>query len=174
MDYRLRKLVPGDAASMARYANNRNVARYLTDEFPHPYTEEDARIFIERVMKSDSLLIRTIEVNGEASGAIGVHPQSDVHRRNAEMGYWLAEDYWGRGIVTRAIGEMVDMAFGELDIDRIFARPFSNNPRSQRVLEKTGFILEGRFEKTLIKNGEYLDELIYAVRKEHWRRNKDK
>ena len=80
------------------------------------------------------------------------------------MGYWLAEKYWGQGIITKAISEMVKFAFNTYDIDRVFARPFGTNIPSQRVLEKAGFQLEARFEKTLFKNGEYLDELIYAIR----------
>jgi RimJ/RimL family protein N-acetyltransferase len=81
------------------------------------------------------------------------------------MGYWLAEDYWGKGIMPEAIRQMVEYSFNNLDIDRIFARPFGINIASQRVLEKAGFILEARFEKTILKNGEHLDEMYYAVRK---------
>ncbi|MDV7400217.1 GNAT family protein, partial [Arthrospira platensis SPKY1] len=77
---------------------------------------------------------------------------------------WLAEPFWGRGIVTEAIKQVVDFAFNTYDINRIFARPFGTNIASQRVLEKAGFTLEARLEKTLYKNGEYLDELIYSVR----------
>ena len=81
------------------------------------------------------------------------------------MGYWLAEQYWGQGIITEAIRQMAEYSFTTLDIDRIFARPFGTNTASQRALEKAGFILEARFEKTIFKNGEYQDELFYAVRK---------
>jgi [ribosomal protein S5]-alanine N-acetyltransferase len=166
MDYRLREFSEADTESLVRYANNYKVARFLTDGFPYPYTEEHARSFISNANSEKSPnLIFAIEVNGEAAGAIGVHPQSDIHRKNAEMGYWLAEPYWGHGIVTRAVREMVAIAFERFDINRIFARPFSSNPASQKVLEKAGFRLEGRFEKTLIKNGEYLDELVYAIRR---------
>jgi RimJ/RimL family protein N-acetyltransferase len=162
MDYRLRKFRIDDAESLSRYANNFNVSRYLTDAFPYPYTIEDAREFILKLANDPGLTIFAIEVNNEASGAIGVHPQSDIHRKNAELGYWLAEPYWGYGIVTRAVQEIVEIAFEKHNINRIFARPFSNNPASQRVLEKAGFNLEGRFSRTLIKNNEYLDELIYG------------
>jgi [ribosomal protein S5]-alanine N-acetyltransferase len=88
--------------------------------------------------------------------------------KNAELGYWLAEPFWGRGIVSSAISQMVEFAFSTYDIDRVFARPFGTNIASQKVLEKNNFILEGKFEKTLIKNGELLDELIYAIRRERW------
>lgn len=167
MEYRLRELKIEDAESIAKYANNYNISRFLTDAFPFPYGIEDARIFITKIAADPEVTILTIEVNGEAAGAIGIHPQSDIHRKNAELGYWLAEPYWGHGIVTRAIREIVELAFKKYTINRIFARPFSNNPASQRVLEKAGFSLEGRFSRTLIKNGEYLDELIYALRRPH-------
>ena len=101
---------------------------------------------------------------GRARGAAEA-PQADVHRKNAELGYWLAEPYWGQGIITRAITRMVSYGFEHWDIHRIFARPFGTNIASQRALEKAGFVLEARFEKTIFKNGEYLDELVYAIRR---------
>ncbi len=166
MDYKLREWRIEDAKAVAHYANNINVAKFLTDAFPHPYTEEDGRDFITKALTDNEMTVMAIEIEGEPAGGIGIHPQQDIYRRNAELGYWLAEKYWGRGIMTKAVREMVEIAFRKYDIDRIFARPFSNNPGSQRVLEKAGFRLEGRFEKTLIKNDEYLDELIYAIRRE--------
>ena len=98
-------------------------------------------------------------------GGIGVHPQTDIHFKNAELGYWLAEPLWGQGIITKAILQMVDYGFKTYDITRIFARPFGTNIGSQKALEKAGFTLEGRFEKSLFKNDEYVDELIYAIRR---------
>jgi RimJ/RimL family protein N-acetyltransferase len=109
--------------------------------------------------------ILAIEVAGRVAGGIGIHPQNDVYRKNAELGYWLAEPYWGNGIMSRAIPEMVDYAFKKFDVDRIFARPFGTNLASQKVLEKAGFVLEARFEKTVFKNGTMLDELVYATRR---------
>jgi [ribosomal protein S5]-alanine N-acetyltransferase len=103
-------------------------------------------------------------VDGKAVGGIGIHIQPDIYQKNAEMGYWLGEPFWGKGIITNAISQMVDYAFKHWSINRIFARPFGTNLASQRVLEKAGFLLEGKFEKTLYKNGEYMDELIYATR----------
>jgi ribosomal-protein-alanine N-acetyltransferase len=104
-----------------------------------------------------------IEVDGIACGSIGIFPQTDVHRKNAEMGYWLAEDYWGRGIITEAIERTIEYGFRTFDINRIFARPYATNRASQRVLEKAGMRLEARFEKSLFKNGEFLDECIYSI-----------
>nr|GFD37118.1 acetyltransferase (GNAT) domain protein [Tanacetum cinerariifolium] len=114
----------------------------------------------------DPVHIFAIEVDGQAVGGIGIHPQDDIHRRNAELGYWLAEPFWGQGIISAAIGQAVAFAFQTYDIDRVFARPFGTNLGSQRVLEKNGFVLEGRFEKALVKDGELLDELVYAIRRE--------
>ncbi|MFO7977115.1 MAG: GNAT family protein [Bacteroidales bacterium] len=166
MDYKLRPWKMDDLDSLVRYANNRNISRFLTDRFPHPYTDEDARNFIEMATSESHGNIFAIEVQGEAAGSIGIHPLQDIFRENAELGYWLAEPYWGQGIITRAVREMVHFAFDHYDIRRVFARPFGNNPASQKVLEKAGFILEARFEKSLIKNGERLDELVFAIRRE--------
>lgn len=107
-----------------------------------------------------------IEVNGEAAGSIGIFPQSDIHEKSAEIGYWLSEKYWGNGIMPGAIAEIVAYGFETFDIVRIYARPFSTNKDSQRVLEKAGFVLEARLKKALYKSGEYMDELIYSKLKE--------
>ncbi len=166
MDFRLRPWKIEDVDSLVKYANNLNISKNLQDRFPSPYTLEDAYDFIGmNIAKGEPTEIFAIEVNGEAAGGIGLHQQADIQIKNAEMGYWLGEPYWGNGIMTRAIQQMVDYGFETFDITRIFARPFGTNLASQRVLEKAGFILEGRFEKTLFKNGEYLDELFYAVRR---------
>ena len=165
MDFRLRPWNISDLPSLVAHANNFNVARFMTDLFPHPYTEESGRGFIAFATKDDPIHIFAIEVDGEAAGGIGIHPQQDIMRKNAELGYWLGEKFWGNGIVTRAIPQMVDFAFRTYDITRVFARPFGNNPASHRVLEKCGFRLEARIAGNIIKNGEILDELIYAIRR---------
>jgi ribosomal-protein-alanine N-acetyltransferase len=157
-----------DLGNLVRHANNWNVAKNMTDKFPFPYSESNARSFIAFATQGDPLHIFAIEVDEQAVGGIGIHPQDDIHRRNAELGYWLAEPYWGQGIISAAIRQAVDFAFRTYDIDRVFARPFSINVGSQRVLEKNGFTLEGKFEKVLVKDGELLDELIYAIRREAW------
>lgn len=165
MQFTLRTWNINDLDNLVRYANNFKVAKNMSDGFPHPYTVEAGKAFIENMAGNQNNLIYAIDVNGEAVGAIGVHPQTDIHRRNAEMGYWLAEPFWGNGIVPAAIKEIVKQAFNKFDIDRIFARPFGSNLASQKVLEKAGFKLEARFEKALIKNGNIEDELVYAIRK---------
>jgi RimJ/RimL family protein N-acetyltransferase len=166
MDFTLRPFHITDADLLPEYANNFNIARYLMDVFPHPYHVEHAKTFIKMATKDDPVHIFAIDIDGRASGAIGLHLQQDVFRKNAELGYWLAEPFWGKGIMTRAVRKMIDFGFDTYDINRIFARPFSSNLASQRVLEKSGFRLEARLEKTVFKNGEFLDELIFATRKE--------
>lgn len=165
MKFKLRPWKKDDLPSLVKHANNFEIARNMMDIFPHPYTKEDGEKFLEMVLKQDPPMILAIEVEGEAVGSIGLHPQKDIMRKNGELGYWLAEPFWGKGIVTKAIKEMVDYGFKNLDIERIFARPFGTNIASQKALEKAGFKLEAHLENTLYKNQEYQDELIYALRK---------
>lgn len=149
---------------LVRYAGNRKIWRNLTDEFPHPYTRADGESFIRRVSAEEPVRVLAIEVEGHAVGAIGITPQGGIHRKNTELGYWLAEPFRGRGIMTLAVREAVGYAFSTFDIDRVYAKIFGSNKASQRVLEKNGFIAEARFSKTVFKDGEYEDEIVYAVR----------
>jgi RimJ/RimL family protein N-acetyltransferase len=165
MKFKLRPWTLEDLNSLVRNANNFNVARFMTDGFPHPYTNENGKAFLEFATKDTPINNFAIDIQGEAAGGIGIRLQSDIHKKNAEIGYWLGESFWGKGIITEAIKEIIEFGFENYDINRIFAKPFGTNPASQRVLEKSGFKLEGKFEKTLLKNGEYLDELIYAIRR---------
>lgn len=165
--FHLRPFLHSDAPSLALHANNPAIADNLTNAFPHPYTLSDAEQFIARVSAQSPTQVFCIEVDGEAAGGIGLFPQADIMCKNAELGYWLSQDHWGKGIITAAIRQMVDYGFRTWDISRIFARPFGSNTASQRVLEKAGFILEARLEKTIFKNGREEDECIYAVRKTH-------
>jgi RimJ/RimL family protein N-acetyltransferase len=168
MEFKLRPWNTNDLESLVKHANNWNVAKNLTDKFPYPYTENDGKLFIEFATADDPIHIFAIDINGEAVGGIGIHPQSDIFKKNAELGYWLAESFWGQKIISHAIKQIVEFGFSTYNIDRIFARPFGTNISSQKVLEKNNFILEGSFEKVILKNGEYLDELVYAIRKENW------
>ncbi len=162
MTFHLRKWNEADLDSLVKHANSINIAKWLTNGFPYPYTYESGKAYLSMIVNDNPTKIFAIEVNGKAVGSIGLYPQSDIHEKNAEMGYWLAEEYWGKGIMTKAIREIVDYGFETFDIIRIFARPFSTNLRSQRTLEKAGFKLEARLYKALFKNGEFMDELIYA------------
>jgi [ribosomal protein S5]-alanine N-acetyltransferase len=165
MDFELRPWTMDDLDDLVAAANNFKIAKNMMDMFPHPYHQENGKAFIEMTMKASPPNIMAIVVEGKANGGIGIHPQHDVHRKNAELGYWLAEPFWGKGIVPKAVERMVKYAFDNFDITRIFARPFGTNKASQRVLEKAGFILEARFDKTIFKNNEYQDELVYAIRR---------
>jgi [ribosomal protein S5]-alanine N-acetyltransferase len=164
-DFILRPWNSGDIESLVKYAGNKKISDNLTDAFPHPFTKKDAEDFIVRFTKDDPQKAFAIEINGEACGSIGVFPQTDIHRKNAETGYWLAEPYWGRGIMSSVVREIIKYGFATFDITRIFARPFGTNVASHRVLEKAGMKLESRFEKTVFKNGQYHDELFYAALK---------
>lgn len=165
MKFNLRPFRESDKENLVKYANNINIAANLTDKFPHPYTQEHAQHFIQNALKHSPANVLAITIDDEVIGGIGIHPQDDIQRKNAELGYWLAEQYWGKGIISSAIPLMVEYGFKNFDIDRIFARPFGTNIASQKVLEKSGFKLEARFEKTLLKNGVQLDELVYAIRR---------
>ncbi len=164
-NFTLRPWTTADLNSLVTFADNTEIAKFMTDQFPHPYTSENGKAFIAAASKGSPLHIFAIDINGQAAGGIGIHPQTDIHRKNAELGYWLAEPFWGHGIITKAVLQIVDYGFKNFEINRIFARPFGTNKASQRVLEKAGFKLEARFEKSLFKNGEYIDELVYAVRR---------
>ncbi len=166
MKFKLRPWSTEDVESLVKYANNENIANFLTDQFPNPYNKNHGKSFIEMTFKTSPPNILAIDINGEAVGSIGIYPQNDIHINNAELGYWLGEPFWGNGIITLAIKEMIAYCFKNWDFNRIYARPFGNNIGSQRVLEKAGFVLEGRFKNIIYKNGVYLDELIYAVRKD--------
>ena len=162
-----------DAESIAKYANNRNIWRNLRDRFPHPYSLQDAHEFLAgRAEIGSSLGVQrtptietsfAIEVDGEAAGSIGLLLNDDVHRGTAELGYWLAEPHWGRGIVTEAARAMVAYGFDDLGLRRIEAVVFAWNPASTRVLEKAGLTFEARLRKQVIKDGEVMDALLYAI-----------
>lgn len=165
MKVKLRPFTQEDLDAMVYHANNPKVAANLTDAFPSPYTRESGLLFLERVMKQDPAEVLAIEVDGEVVGNIGIHPQQDVNRLNAELGYFIGEEHWGKGIATEAIKLMVRYAFDHFDLQRIFARPFGTNIASQKVLQKAGFILEARIPEILIKNGQLEDELFFGIRR---------
>ncbi|MGL5888924.1 MAG: GNAT family N-acetyltransferase [Bacteroidia bacterium] len=165
-DFTLRPWRHTDLEQLVFHANNPRIADNLTNSFPHPYTSERGESFINTAIgNGEPHRILAIALNDEIIGSIGMYPQSDIMIRNAELGYWLAEPFWGRGIATAAIRQIVDYGFRTFEFTRIFARPFGSNIGSQRALEKAGFVLEARLAGTIFKNGRVEDELIYAVRK---------
>jgi len=150
-----------DTPALVRHADNPRIAAMMRDGFPSPYTRDDARRFIAMAAGSANLLL-AIEADGEAMGGIGIHPLNDVYRKTAEIGYWLAEPYWGRGIATGAVRGVVPAAFERFEIIRLQAGIFSNNPASMRVLEKCGFFQEAVHHNAITKNGVALDEVLYV------------
>lgn len=159
----LRPWQPGDAESLVRHANNRNVSRNLRDRFPYPYTLADAQWWIQHVNSGGSDVSFAIVVDGQAAGGIGIILKDDIYRRSAEIGYWLGEEFWGRGIVTEAVRLMTDYAFANYDLCRLYAGVFESNVGSCRVLEKAGYHFEARLRQAITKEGQTFDELIYAM-----------
>jgi ribosomal-protein-alanine N-acetyltransferase len=152
-----------DAPSLAAHANNRRIWLNLRDRFPHPYTRSDARAFIRSTSRQRPETAFAIIVHDEAVGGIGVVPNADVERVSAEIGYWLAEPLWGRGIMTEALTAVTKYAGDLHGLTRVYALPFASNLGSCRVLEKAGYVLEGRLRRSAIKDGRIIDQLQYAL-----------
>lgn len=158
-----------DADSLVHHADNINVARQLRDRFPHPYTRADARAFIEQVLPANPQTNFAIEADGGAVGGIGFVPGTDVERFSAEIGYWLGEAFWGRGIATDALLLVTGYAFTRVNMLRLFALPFADNVGSARVLEKAGYAREGLLRHSSVKFGQPRDQLIYARISSTWK-----
>ncbi|MFZ4059465.1 MAG: GNAT family N-acetyltransferase [Ferruginibacter sp.] len=161
-DIVLRTLNESDAPKMAELANNIKVARNLRDGFPYPYTLKDAEIFIEKYGKTHPMNIFAIEYQGEYAGNISLMPGTDVYRKSAEIGYFIGEAFWNKGIVSTAVNLITEYGFKFLDIVRIHCGIFEYNTASQRVLEKCGFVKEGIFKKAVFKENRFWDEIRYA------------
>jgi [ribosomal protein S5]-alanine N-acetyltransferase len=151
-----------DAESLARQANNRKIWLAVRDLFPHPYTIQHAHEYLQRATTEQPEMKFCIEIEHAAVGGIGAHPGQDVYRHTATVGYWLGEQFWGRGVMTEALAAVTDLCFDNFPLRRISAEVFANNPASARVLEKAGFIFEGRLKNNVLKDGELLDSLVYA------------
>jgi RimJ/RimL family protein N-acetyltransferase len=158
----LRPFRPADAESLARYANSRAVWLNLRDQFPHPYAVHDAEQYIASVLARPRLTSFAIAVEGAAVGSVSLRPGQDIERLSAELGYWLGEPFWGRGIVSAAIQAATEYAFATLALVRVFAVPFVRNSASVRVLEKAGYAREGLLRCGAVKDGELLDQYLYA------------
>ena len=161
--YRLRAFEEGDIESIVKYANNRKVAQTLEDRFPHPYGRIDAAAWLESLAKQDPLTHFAIATEEEAIGSIGMNLRHDVYFRTGEIGYWLGEPFWGRGIATSAVRALSRWAFLSFDLVRLQARVFDSNSASRKVLEKAGFTYEGRLRQAATKNGKTMDLHIYAL-----------
>jgi len=159
----LREWRTGDEESLVKYANNPRVSANLFDSFPYPYTMDDARQWINSQHGIEKPTFLTIEMNGEVIGGIGISIKADVYRRGANIGYWLGEPFWGKGITTEALSLMVDYAFQNFDLVRLQAGVYHTNLASMRVLEKAGFVKEVVLRKAIFKRGEFLDEHVFAM-----------
>ncbi len=151
-----------DEKTLPRHANSREVWLNLRDRFPHPYTPADARAWIQHIVGLTPETNFAIDVDGEAVGGIGLQLHDDVERCSAEVGYWLGESYWGRGIATAALQSFTAYAFKEFRLTRVYALPFARNSSSARVLEKAGYVCEGVLRRSAIKDGVVLDQFMYA------------
>jgi len=161
-DLKLRGFEESDSPRIAGLANNENISNNLRDFFPSPYTEEDAEIFIGMCRIEDPKVTFLIEYKGEPAGCIGLVLQPDIYRKSAEIGYWIGEPYWGKGIAVDAVNLIVEYGFDKLGLVRIFTGVFDFNKASQKVLEKAGFYLECISKKAVYKREKILDEYRYA------------
>jgi len=152
-----------DLASLVRHANNRKVWLQLRNQLPHPYTETDGRAWIAYASSEDPATNFAIEYQNEAVGSIGLTMQSDIEFGTAEVGYWLGEAVWGRGLGTAALRAFAAWAFDEFTLRRLFAGVMFHNHASRRVLEKTGFVLEGIHRQHVIKAGIVQDQAYYGL-----------
>lgn len=163
LEIKLRTLKISDKTQMAQLANNKQIWDNVRDGFGHPYTEKNAEEFIQRQAKSETEKVFAIDCNGELCGLIGLILQNDVYRKSAEIGYWIGEPYWGKGIATKAVELITEYAFDELKLIRIYAGAFEYNTGSMKVLERNGFQKEGIAKKAIFKNEKFWDEHKYAL-----------
>lgn len=158
----LRPWADADAPALAKHANNREVWRFMAEGFPHPYTLDIAEHWVRRGHVEFGGDHWAISVDGEAVGGCGVRPDCGPFRCNAEIGYWLAEPHWGRGIGRRAARAMAEQAFAKPGITRVYAGVHGDNPRSMRVLESVGFVRECVLRRSAVKDGRVIDRVLYA------------
>ncbi|WP_101450964.1 GNAT family N-acetyltransferase [Aquimarina sp. MAR_2010_214] len=170
----IRQLQESDKSQLARLANNSNISNNLRDYFPNPYDDEDAESFIKMTIAQDPTTSFGIEFEGELCGVISLILQNDIYRKSAEIGYWLGEPYWGKGITTKAVSQITEYGFEKLNLIRIYAGIIEYNTSSMRVLEKSGFKMEGIFQKAIIKNDKIWDEHRYYILNKGYIKNKDK
>lgn len=165
---KIRKWNLSDAADLAAALSNKKVQDNLRDGLPYPYTAQDGADYISEMLSADTdeTFAFAITADERVIGSIGVFRQSNIHRRTAEMGYYIAEGYWGQGIMTEAVKQTCEFVFGNSDIIRIYAEPFAYNTASCRVLEKAGFQYEGTLRSNAVKNGKIIDMKMYSLLKE--------
>ena len=158
----LRTWRESDARQCTRHANNPKIKRYLRDRFPHPFALKDAEEFIAKAIEDRDGIYLCITDNDRCIGSISARPMDDKSRYSAEIGYWLSEDYWGRGIATQAVAETTKLAMEAHGMHRVFGLVEEGNMASQRVLLKAGYILEARLRHNIYRNGHFVDQLVFA------------
>ncbi|MBD2753958.1 GNAT family N-acetyltransferase [Spirosoma validum] len=151
-----------DADTLVEHANNWAIWLNLRDRFPHPYTQADADWWVKFASETTPTTILAIAVDGEAVGTIGMEIHTDIERCSAEVGYWLSEQHWRKGIMTAALRAFTTYAFDQFDLTRLYAVPFVRNEASVRILEKVGYQREGLMRRSVIKDGVVLDQFLYA------------
>ena len=164
MNCKIRRWELSDARDLATALSNKKIQDNLRDGLPYPYTEQDGKEFISAMLAANEndTFAFAITVNGKVIGSIGAFRQGNIHRQTAELGYYIAEEYWGKGIMTEAVKQLCDYVFSHTDIIRIYAEPFAYNIGSCRVLEKAGFQYEGTLRSNALKNGNVLDMKMYS------------
>ncbi len=167
MNCTIRKWRLSDAKDLAAAVSNIKVQDNLRDGLPYPYTEKDGVDYISLMLAADEnkTFAFAVVADDKAVGSVGAFRQENIHGRTAELGYYIAEEYWGRGIATEAVKQICDHVFENSDIIRIYAEPFASNLASCRVLEKAGFRYEGTLRSNAVKNGEVRDMKIYSLLK---------
>ena len=167
MKCRIRKWELSDAKDLAVALSNKKVQDNLRDGLPYPYTEQDGKEFISAMLSADEseTFAFAITVDNMVIGSIGIFRQGNIHRQTAELGYYIAEEYWGKGIMTEAVKQICEYVFAKSDIIRIYAEPFAYNIASCRVLEKVGFQYEGTVRSNAVKNGKVIDMEMYSLLK---------
>ena len=167
MKCRIRKWELSDAKDLAAALSNKKVQDNLRDGLPYPYTEQDGKEFISAMLSADKneTFAFAIMVDDKVVGSIGIFRQGNIHSQTAELGYYIAEEYWGKGIMTEAVKQICEYVFAKSDIIRIYAEPFANNIASCRVLEKVGFQYEGTLRSNAVKNGKVIDMEMYSLLK---------
>ena len=161
---KIRKWKMSDAVELAAVISNKKIQDNLRDGLPFPYTEQDGAAFISEMLCADTneTFAFAITAEDKVIGSIGIFRQGNIHRQTAELGYYIAEEYWGKGLTTEAVNQICEYVFNESDIIRIYAEPFAHNTASCRVLEKAGFQYEGTLRKNAVKNGRVIDMKMYA------------
>lgn len=165
---KIRKWELSDATDLATVLSNRKIQDNLRDGLPYPYLEKDGIDFISSMLSAneDETFAFAITLDDKVIGSIGVFRQQNIHRQTAELGYYIGEEYWGKGITTDAVKQICEYVFKHSDILRIYAEPFAYNTASCRVLEKSGFQYEGTLRNNAVKNGKVIDMKMYSLLKE--------